>query len=136
MRPKQITADALKILARSDPRLFSEALKQFGLRIIGMQNTDPLNTRTRTEDIASIASEITEAVDDYHEISNRATLARQIAEQAGYIVAIMEEDEDNEDEEEGEEEDEEDYEFDDTRGPEMGWWPTHRRHRTARSKTD
>ena len=82
--------NTLRILANSDPQLFANALKKYGLEITGVANSNPLNTRARQADIASIASELTEGIYDYRELNPAQQRARQIAEEAGYIIAITE----------------------------------------------
>lgn len=80
----------LRILARSDTAVFNEALRSFGLKIVGRINTDPLRTQVRNEDVAALASTITEDAYTPVELSTPAKIAKKIAEEAGYVVAVIE----------------------------------------------
>lgn len=85
-----MSLSTLRVLATSDPRLFAAELENYGLRVIGIMNTDPLDTIASKNDILSLASEMTESANDYNELNSEAAEARAIAEDNGYIVQIVE----------------------------------------------
>jgi len=89
----------LRVLAGSDPKVFAEEIKRFGLKVVGFKSTDPLKTRVQSESVAAIASTITEDVDTDKDLHPATVRAMQIAEDYGYIVKVLEEmfgDEDDE----------------------------------------
>ena len=82
----------LKTLAVGDPNVFAETLlRNFGLKIIGIKNIDPLETRVQSESIAAMASVITEDIDNIPDIHPIRLEAKKLAEDYGYIVKVLEE---------------------------------------------
>lgn len=80
----------LKLIAASDPRLFEHHLRQAGLTIVGTKDRDPLRRGLQTESVLSIAAALTEDVDDTLEMTPYQRKLRDIAEQAGYLVGLVE----------------------------------------------
>lgn len=80
----------LHALARSDPRVFAETIRQYGLEIIGIKDTDPLRKQVQPESVSAVASAMAEAVNDSIEMTTDAIIAKRIAEEYGYIVKILE----------------------------------------------
>lgn len=80
----------LRVLAAGDPHVFAEAIKRFGLKVVGYRNNDPLETRVQSESITSIASTLTEDVDGPVSLPRATIEAMRIAEDHGYIVKILE----------------------------------------------
>ena len=85
-----VTLSALRVLANSDRRVFAEAIKSYGLKVIGLRNNDPLATKIQVESVSAIASTLSEDIDDPVGLSKKAEKAMQIAEEYGYIVKILE----------------------------------------------
>jgi len=83
---------SLRILALGDPRVFAETIyRQFGLKVIGLRNNDPLESRVQKESISAMASVITEDADELMEISSPRLAVKKLAESCGYIVRVLEE---------------------------------------------
>jgi hypothetical protein len=82
---------SLRVLANSDPRVFAEAIKRFGLQVVGLRNNDPLETRVQNESVSAIASVLTEDADDQFDLPKSTVAAMRIAEEHGYIVKVLEE---------------------------------------------
>ena len=85
------TLASLRVLANGDARVFAEAIKKFGLQVVGLRNNDPLETRVQNESIQALASTMTEDVDDPVGLSRDTISAMRIAEEHGYIVKVLEE---------------------------------------------
>lgn len=83
------TLSSLRILANSDARVFAEAIKKFGLKVVGLRNNDPLESKVQSESIHALASTMTEDVDDPVGLSKPTIQAMRIAEEYGYIVKIL-----------------------------------------------
>jgi hypothetical protein len=81
----------LRVLANSDPYVFAEAIKKYGLRVVGLQNRNPLETRVQSESVSAIASTLTEDIDDPVDLPRQSVDAMRIAEEYGYIVKVLEE---------------------------------------------
>lgn len=82
---------SLRVLANGDPRVFAEAIKRFGLQVVGYRNNDPLETRVQSESVSAIASVLTEDADDQLDLPRSTVEAMRIAEEYGYIVKVLEE---------------------------------------------
>jgi hypothetical protein len=80
---------ALKVLATSDPNVFAESIKNYGLEVLGKRNNNPLQTQVQEESVASIASALTEDVHTFRQMSADTRRAKNIAEQYGYIVQLV-----------------------------------------------
>ena len=80
----------LRVLAISDKQVFAEAIKDFGLEVIGFKNNDPLNKKVQVESIVAMASAITEDADDNVDIPAEVIAAKRLAEDLGYIVRLVE----------------------------------------------
>lgn len=83
-----MTIELLKILAVSDPVVFENALNEVGLTILGRAKEDTLAPEVMAEQVAAIASEITEDRHDYADASNFTIAAKKLAEDYGYIVGF------------------------------------------------
>jgi len=81
----------LRILANSDPYVFAEEIKKYGLQVVGLRNRDPLETRVQAESVSAIASTLTEDIDDPVGLHPATVQAMRIAEEFGYIVKVLEE---------------------------------------------
>jgi hypothetical protein len=87
----RILIESLTILADSDPRLFAETIRQYGLEVIGLKNNDPLEKQVQLETIESMASVITESIDENEELHPTILAIKQLAEARGYIVRLIDE---------------------------------------------
>lgn len=85
------TLRAMQIMAISDRPLFEHLMKQIGLDVVGMVNTDPLQKETQVESVEAIASVITENRHDFVELNPELAAIKKAAEKLGYIVAVNEE---------------------------------------------
>jgi len=83
-------ANVISIIAVSDRPLFEHILKQNGLYIAGLQNIDPLESHIQPSLITSIASALVENINDHVELTPYQNNLKNIAEKAGYVVAIDE----------------------------------------------
>ena len=84
------TLESLEVLANSDPETFAEAVKKYGLQVIGSRESDPLQTQVQEELVAAMASAITEDINDNTELTDMQQAIYQLAEQYGYIVHVIE----------------------------------------------
>jgi hypothetical protein len=84
-----MSIESLQILAKSDPELFAEAVKQYGLRVIGTREADPLKTQVQEELVSAMASAITEDINNNTELTTRQMAIYKLAEQYGYIVQVI-----------------------------------------------
>ena len=83
---------SLRVLASGDPRVFAETIyRQFGLKVIGLRNNDPLESRVQKESISAMASVMTEDADELIEISPARLAVKRLAEDFGYIIKVLEE---------------------------------------------
>jgi hypothetical protein len=80
---KQYDRAQLELIAGSDPSLFESILNKAGYKVIGRKDSDPLRTEVQSESVDSVASMISESVDDRSNF-NMSLLA--VAELHGYIV--------------------------------------------------
>ncbi len=92
---KKLFIESLSILADSDARLFAETIKQYGFEVIGMKRTDPLEKDVQLESIASMASLITESIDEDMELNEIMGDIKKIAESRGYIIRLIDENEES-----------------------------------------
>lgn len=81
---------ALRLIASSDARLFEHCLRRAGLTIVGRLNTDPLRNSLQAESVLAIASTLNEDVDDLLVMTRYQQKLRDIAEQNGYMVGLVE----------------------------------------------
>lgn len=87
---QNLSLAAITIIAKSDQRLFNQILLDEGLTIIGTVNDQPLDKTIMAEEISSIASTITNDIDDQVEMTKRQAKLKDLAENFGYIVAVQE----------------------------------------------
>lgn len=78
----------LEILAKSDAELFAEAVKPFGLQVVGQKTNDPLNKEIQEEVVSAMASAITEDVNRNAEMTSEQKAIYSLAENYGYIVVL------------------------------------------------
>jgi len=83
-----MTLSTLRVLAKGDVNVFAESIKDFGLRIVGSHNTDPLESRVQVESVSAIASAIMEDVNDQVELPKKTLQVMRLAEEFGYIVKV------------------------------------------------
>ncbi len=81
---------ALRLIATSDPSLFEHHLQQAGLTIVGRRDFDPLRGIIQAESVIAIASTLSEDVDDTMVLTSYQHQLRDLAEQAGYEVGLIE----------------------------------------------
>lgn len=81
---------ALEVLAKCDTSTFCNILESIGLRILGTHKFDPLDIRVRKQAIASLASNMTEAIDDDIDLAPELAAIKNLAESFGYIVETQE----------------------------------------------
>lgn len=86
MRAPSLTA--LELMAVADRSLFEHHMSQIGLPVIGRRNNDPTEKEVQSESISSIASAITEDVNDSIQLNDYQKTAKKIAEDHGYIIKI------------------------------------------------
>ena len=84
-----MTIESLEILAKSDPTLFAEAIKKYGFQMVGIRESDPLQTQVQEELVVAMASAITESIDENAELTVEQQTVYQLAEQYGYIVQVI-----------------------------------------------
>lgn len=84
------TLRVLRLIANSDPRLFEHHLRQAGLTIVGRRDRDPLRSTMQAESVLAIASTLSEDVDDTLVMTPYQRQLRDLAEQAGYEVGLIE----------------------------------------------
>ncbi len=87
MRP---TISTLELMIRSDISLFEHYIRQIGLKIVGLRSTDPIDITVQSESVTSIASVITDDINNNVDLSPYQTQIKRLAEDYGYIVAINE----------------------------------------------
>jgi len=83
---KPINIASIRILANSDANVFAKAITGYGLKVIGVHNQDPLETRVQKESIEAMSSIIMEDIDDGIELTRAQKTICQIAEDHGFIV--------------------------------------------------
>jgi len=80
---------SLEVLAKSDPTLFAETIKQLGLLVIGTRESDPLQTQVQEELVSAMASAITEDINDNTELTAQQKAVYRLAEEYGYIIQVL-----------------------------------------------
>ncbi len=80
----------LRMIANSDPNLFEHHLRQAGLTIVGRRDRDPLRNTFQAESVVAIASTIGEDIDETLVMTPYQLKLRNLAEQAGYEVGLVE----------------------------------------------
>jgi len=80
---------ALESLAKCDAPTFCNILESIGLRVLGMHEFDPLDIRVKKQTVASLASNMAEAVDDKIDLDPDLAAIKNLAESFGYIVEII-----------------------------------------------
>ena len=81
---------ALEVLAKCDTSTFCSILESIGLRVLGTHEFDPLDIRVEEQTVASLASNMTEAIDDDIDLDPELAAIKNLAESFGYIVEITE----------------------------------------------
>lgn len=89
MKNNRLTPAALKLMAISDKKLFESNMRKIGLRVVGLRSTDPTDGEVQSESILSLASVITENVNDNVVLSDYQKMAKKLAEDCGYIVEAV-----------------------------------------------
>lgn len=80
----------LALIGHSDPHLFEHYLKQAGLTIVGIKDHDPLRKEMQVEAVYSIASGMTESVDDQLVMTPYQRKLRDLADDCGFLVGLTE----------------------------------------------
>ena len=80
--------ESLQILAKSDPRIFADAIEEYGVKIVGVRNTDPLEKRAQQESVEAMASVLTSDIHDNLNFTPLQNAIKTIAEANGMIVAL------------------------------------------------
>ena len=86
-----ILLESLSVLANGDPQLFAKTIRRYGFEVIGYRNIDPLEKHVQLETIESMASMITESIDEDEELNPIMIAIKQLAESHGYIVRLIDE---------------------------------------------
>lgn len=81
--------ESLEVLAKSDATLFNEAIKRFGLQIVGTHERDPLKTQVQEEVVTAMSSVIVEDAYDKVELTPTQEAVYQLAEKYNYIVQLL-----------------------------------------------
>ena len=79
---------ALEVLAKCDTPTFCNILESVGLRVLGTHEFDPLDVRVKEQTVTSLASNMTEAIDDDIDLDPELAAIKNLAESFGYIVEI------------------------------------------------
>ena len=79
--------EALEILAISDRPAFEDVMEQIGLHVVGLVDVDPLRSNVQSEQIVSIASALSEDVNDQIMVNPGIGAIKAMAEDYGYIVS-------------------------------------------------
>jgi hypothetical protein len=83
----------LEVLAKCDTHTFCNILESIGLRILGTHEFDPLDIRVEEQTVASLASNMTEAIDDDIDLDPELAAIKNLAESYGYVVEVLDEEE-------------------------------------------
>lgn len=78
----------LETLARSDGGLFCEAVRDYGLEILGRRERDPIQPTVQESLIHAVASTVTEDAYNDVELNEEQEAVYQLAEKYGYIVRV------------------------------------------------
>lgn len=79
--------EALEILAISDRPAFENVMEQIGLHVEGIVDVDPLRSNVQSEQIVSIASALSEDVNDQLTVDPGLRAAKAMAEDYGFIIS-------------------------------------------------
>lgn len=85
---RTISLSTLKLLAKSDRTLFEHNMSLIGLRIAGHKSDSLIDKEILPEQVKSLASTITEDINDNVKISKHQSNAKRMAEKLGYIVTV------------------------------------------------
>ena len=80
--------ESLRILAKSDKRVFAETISSFGMKVIGAKTSDPLDKQIQEESITAMASIITEDINDNADLTPAQVAIKKMAGEVGLIVIL------------------------------------------------
>lgn len=80
--------EVMEVLAISDQPAFESLMASMGLKVVGVDDFDPLRRQVQGESVVSIASELTEDVNTYIDVSPHILPYKKMAEDYGYIVSF------------------------------------------------